>query len=58
MFKEKGYDEFLAQKIEKGLKDFEQGRYVSAEEARLRIEAMLMKKEQELQAEMSDAVYG
>lgn len=58
MLKENGYDEFLAQKIEQGVRDFEQGRYVSADEARQRIEQMLMRKEQELQEEMSGAVYG
>lgn len=57
MVKEQGYDAFLAQKIEKGLNDFEQGRYHTAEQARQRIEQMLVSKEQELQAEMNGALY-
>lgn len=49
LLKEKGYDEFLAQKIEKGLEDFEQGRFLTAEQSRTQVEQLLVRKEQELQ---------
>ncbi|HDV7283890.1 hypothetical protein M3704_05060 [Mannheimia haemolytica] len=58
MLKEKGYDEFLNQKIEKGLNDFKQGRYLTAEQAKQQIEKMLRAKEIELQEQMSSLVYG
>lgn len=49
LFKEKGYDEFLAQKVEKGLSDFENGRFFTAEQSRMQIEQLLVRKEKELQ---------
>lgn len=58
MLKEKGYDEFLSQKIEKGLNDFKQGGYLTAEQAKQQIEKMLQAKEIELQQQMSSLVYG
>ncbi len=48
--KEAGYDEFLAKKIAKGREDVKNGRYVTLEESRLRIEELLIRKERELQA--------
>ncbi|MBF0786105.1 hypothetical protein IR120_11650 [Muribacter muris] len=48
MLKEKGYDEFLAEKIRKGREDIQAGRYLTAEQSRQRIEALLVRKEKEL----------
>lgn len=50
IFKEKGYDEFLTQKIQKGLDDIEAGRVISLEESqkqtRLAIEQKIKEIEQ------------
>lgn len=48
--KEAGYDEFLAKKIAKGREDIKNGRYVTLAESRQRIEALLVRKEREMQA--------
>jgi hypothetical protein len=58
MLKEKGYDEFLAEKIQKGLDDFANGRYLTAEQSRQRIEELLVRKEQELQTAQRESAYG
>lgn len=50
IFKEKGYDEFLTQKIQKGLDDIEAGRVIGLEESqkqtRLAIEQKIKEIEQ------------
>lgn len=53
LLKEKGYDEFLAQKVKKGLDDFSIGNFLTAEQSRMRVEQLLSRKEQELQLAQS-----
>lgn len=48
--KEAGYDEFLAKQIAQGRKDYKNGRYITLEESKKEIEALLTQKERELQA--------
>lgn len=53
LLKEKGYDEFLAQKVKKGLDDFSIGNFLTAEQSGMRVEQLLSRKEQELQLAQS-----
>jgi len=39
--KEKGYDEFLAQKIEKGLSELEAGKGISLEQAKMLVQVTI-----------------
>lgn len=48
LLKEKGYDEFLEEKIRRGNEDFQHGRYYTSEQSRQRVEALLRRKEKEL----------
>ncbi|MGY4675314.1 hypothetical protein ACWIVU_07230 [Ursidibacter arcticus] len=57
LMKQKGYDEFLADKVAKGLQDYKQGRFHTAEQAKQRIEQTLIRKERELQEQMNNASY-
>lgn len=60
LLKEKGYDEFLEQKIHQGREDFKAGRYYTAEQSRERVEALLKRKEKELAQQQLEqgVIYG
>lgn len=59
MFKEKGYDEFLAEKIRLGLEDIEAGRYISLEESKALTKQLIERKAKELASfEEENLVYG
>ena len=58
LFKEAGYDEFLAEKIKQGLEDIENGRFVSAEQFKQEMEQLLIRKENELQQLEGNVMYG
>ena len=48
MFKEKGYDEFLAQKLKESREDIQAGRVFSLEESKARTLALIERKAKEL----------
>lgn len=56
MFKEKGYDEFLAEKIRRAQEDIKAGRVLTLEESRKRTLAMLERKAREFE-ERDNHVY-
>ena len=62
MFKEEGYDEFLAQKIQEGKAALARGEIVSREQALIEIRQAILRKEQELvrqeQLSQSGLIYG
>nr|WP_314402179.1 hypothetical protein [uncultured Aggregatibacter sp.] len=58
IFKEPGYDEFLAKEIQDGLDDAANGRYCTAEQFKQEMESLLTRKEQELQSLEGNVVYG
>lgn len=58
IFKEPGYDEFLAKEIQDGLDDAANGRYYTAEQFKQEMESLLTRKEQELQSLEGNVVYG
>ncbi|MFZ7201414.1 hypothetical protein [Avibacterium avium] len=51
MFKEKGYDEFLAEKIRRGDEDFKAGRVFTLEQANAKWQATIERKAAELAAQ-------
>lgn len=54
MLKEKGYDEFLAEKIRKGEDDLKHGRVLSAEQSRAEARQAIQRKMQELEHAQSN----
>lgn len=56
MFKEKGYDEFLAKQLEESRKDIQAGRVMTQAESKAKTMAMLERKAREL-AEMEMRAY-
>lgn len=56
MFKEKGYDEFLAEKIRRAQEDIKAGRVLTLKESRKRTLAMLERKAREFE-ERDNHVY-
>lgn len=56
MFKEKGYDEFLAEKIRRAQEDIKAGRVLTLEESRKKTLAMLERKAREFE-ERDNHVY-
>lgn len=58
LLKEKGYDEFLAEKIRRGLDDVANGRVVTLEELNRSIEQMLEQKAAELKEAEQGLIYG
>lgn len=62
MLKEKGYDEFLAEKIRKGREDIQAGRVVTREELNRRMKILFAQLEQEQHQQDQElnngAVYG
>ncbi|OOF37616.1 hypothetical protein [Rodentibacter heidelbergensis] len=59
MFKEKGYDEFLAASIKRGEEDLATGRVFTLEQSKLRLQQTIEKKAQELEAaEREMLIYG
>lgn len=48
MFKEKGYDEFLAEQIKKSREDIQAGRVLTLEESKARTLALIERKAKEL----------
>ncbi|MGY6090619.1 hypothetical protein [Avibacterium paragallinarum] len=56
MFKEKGYDEFLAEKIRRADEDFKAGRVLTLEESRRQTLALLERKVREFE-EMENHSY-
>ncbi|MFZ7229803.1 hypothetical protein ACLSZN_07495 [Avibacterium avium] len=56
MLKEKGYDEFLAEKIRRGDEDFKAGRVLTLEESRRQTLALLERKAREFE-EMENHSY-
>lgn len=58
LFKEKGYDEFLAAKIKAAEEDIHAGRVYSLEEVDLSIQRLLERKAKELaQQEIENTIY-
>lgn len=58
MLKEKGYDEFLAEKIRQGLNDVEMKRGLSLEQSKERARKVIERKAQELATFDRENVYG
>lgn len=59
MFKEKGYDEFLAEKIRLGLEDMQSGEGFSLEESKARTKQLIERKAKELSNfEQEHIIYG
>ncbi len=59
MFKEKGYDEFLAEKIRRGDEDFKAGNVISLAESKEDIRKLIEQKSKELAiAEREFLIYG
>ncbi|MCW9715704.1 MULTISPECIES: hypothetical protein [Avibacterium] len=59
MFKEKGYDEFLAEKIRRGDEDFKAGNVISLAESKEDIRQLIEQKSKELaMAEREFLIYG
>ncbi|HGO5823877.1 TPA: hypothetical protein ACK3JW_001559 [Mannheimia haemolytica] len=61
MFKEKGYDEFLCQSIQKGNEDLSQNKIVSREQALMEIRQTIIEAEKDLaeaQQAFNGVVYG
>ncbi|MDH2998496.1 hypothetical protein A1D22_10835 [Pasteurellaceae bacterium LFhippo2] len=59
MLKEKGYDEFLAEKIKLGREDVEAGRVLTLAQSRTRTRAVIERKAKELaEFERSQLLYG
>ncbi|MEE6032832.1 hypothetical protein ACLSZY_05700 [Avibacterium volantium] len=59
MFKEKGYDEFLAEKIRRGDEDFKAGNVISLAESKEDIRQLIEQKSKELAiAEREFLIYG
>ncbi|UXN34709.1 hypothetical protein N8E86_00280 [Avibacterium paragallinarum] len=59
MFKEKGYDEFLAEKIRRGDEDFKSGNVISLAESKEDIRQLIEQKSKELaMAEREFLIYG
>ena len=59
LFKEPGYDEFLAQKIRQGQQDIEQGRTVTLEQLKREMEELLERRGAELsKIEQELEIYG
>lgn len=61
MFKEKGYNDFLAENIRQGLADSESGRVLTAEQFQQEMKAVFAQIDRELalqQAELQDLIYG
>lgn len=56
MFKEKGYDEFLAKQLEESRQDIQAGRVMTQAESKARTMAMLERKAREL-SEMEMRAY-
>lgn len=62
MFKEKGYDEFLAEKIRQGEEDLKNGRVVSKEQSLARLQQVVLNAERDLaqqanEYDLSGSVY-
>lgn len=58
MLKEKGYDEFLAEKVRQGLNDVEMKRGLSLEQSKERARKVIERKAQELATFDRENVYG
>lgn len=61
MFKEKGYDEFLAQSIRQGLQDAENGRTLTQAQFQQEMQAVFSQIDRELalqQSELQTLIYG
>ena len=58
MLKEKGYDEFLAEKVRQGLNDVEMKRGLSLEQSKERARKVIESKAQELATFDRENVYG
>lgn len=62
MFKEEGYDEFLAQKIQEGKADIDNGKLVSREQALIEIRQAILNAEQRLASRekmsLNGTIYG
>lgn len=58
MFKEKGYEEFLAKKIAAGLNDIENDCVLTLEASRQQTKALIERKIKELEQTDGDIVYG
>lgn len=61
MFKEKGYNDFLAENIRQGLADSESWRVLTAEQFQQEMKAIFAQIDRELalqQAELQDLIYG
>lgn len=59
MFKEKGYDEFLAESLKRANEDIAAGRVLSLEESKARIHQIIEQKSKELEAaEREMLIYG
>ncbi|MGX2968280.1 hypothetical protein ACWIW6_09545 [Ursidibacter sp. B-7004-1] len=56
MFKEKGYDEFLAQKLRESREDIKNGKVLTFEESRAKTQALVERKAKEL-SEMEMRAY-
>lgn len=59
MFKEKGYDEFLAEKIRLGSEDMQSGNGLSLDESKARTKQLIERKARELaNFEQENIIYG
>lgn len=59
MFKEKGYDEFLAEQIRLGMEDVKAGRGISLEESKAKTKQVIERKAQELaHFQQENVIYG
>ncbi|QGM81003.1 hypothetical protein [Otariodibacter oris] len=59
MIKDKGYDEFLAQEIELGLKNIEQGNTLTLEQSKMVVEKLLTEQISVLETlDESTVIYG
>lgn len=61
IFKESGYDEFLAKKIQEGLQAADKGEVISSVQLDLEMQALFSKLDRELsqqEAELNGIVYG
>ncbi|MGX2955895.1 hypothetical protein ACWIYZ_02260 [Ursidibacter arcticus] len=56
MFKEKGYDEFLAQKLRESREDIKNGKVLTFEESKAKTQALVERKAKEL-SEMEMRAY-
>lgn len=58
MFKEQGYDEFLAKKVQQGLDDIKNGKIYSLEQCNAEWQAMIEKAEQKTMEIEREVAYG